>query len=44
MKIVENFVEKQEIKDWIFEDYHILEGDYDELTRMIWMQIYSCGE
>ena len=21
-----------------------MEGDYDELTRMIWMQIFSCGE
>jgi hypothetical protein len=40
---VRSFVEKKEIKSWIFEDYHILE-DYEELTRKIWMAVFNCGE
>jgi hypothetical protein len=43
VSIVKNFVEKKEIKSWIFEQYQIL-VDYDELTRKIWMNIFSCGE
>lgn len=43
VRIVKNFVEKQKIRDWIFEDYHLLLDDYEELTRSVWINIFGCG-
>jgi hypothetical protein len=40
--IVKNFVSKNEVASWVFDEYHILE-DYEELTRKIWMAVFSCG-
>lgn len=37
IKIVKNFVEKEAIKDWIFDDRNILFEDYEELTRSVWI-------
>ena len=44
VKIVKSFVEKQKIQDWVFDQYHILFEDYEELTRNLWVQIFCCGE
>ena len=29
VKIVQNFVEKEQIKDWVFDQYHLIYEDYD---------------
>lgn len=44
VNIVRNFVTKYEIEKWIFERYVLYEDMYDELTRSLWMEIFSCGE
>ena len=43
MKIVQNFVEREQIQSWIFEDKQLLHGDYEELTRIAWINIFGCG-
>ena len=44
VNIVKNYVDKNEIQGWIFEQFELYEGMYDELTRCLWMQIFMCGE
>jgi hypothetical protein len=41
---VKNFVERKEIQGWVFENYHVLNGDYDELARNVWINVFRCGE
>lgn len=43
-KIVRNFVEREKIQDWVFDEYQMLHGDYEELTRRVWIEIFNCGE